>query len=146
MPADGTWGLRANGINVNTLYMGSSGVFYWDNLVFRCEASGVFAQRNATYAQAYRLYNTYTNAANYERLSIGWDGNEAIIDTEAGSSGGLRRGLKIGSGASSLLGFYGATPAARPTAPVADATDSASAVTQLNEVIARLRTLGLIAT
>ena len=146
LTADGTWGLRANGIATATLYMGANGILYWDNLVFRNEAPGVLAQRNAGSAQAYRIYNTFTGDTNFERLSIRWTGNEAIIDTEAGSGGGTRRGLKIGSDGTSLLGFYGATPAARPAAAVADATDSASAITQLNVVLARLRTLGLIAT
>jgi hypothetical protein len=43
------------------------------------------------------------------------------------------------------VGFYNATPVAQPAA-VADATDAASAITQLNALLARLRSLGLIAT
>jgi hypothetical protein len=43
------------------------------------------------------------------------------------------------------VGFYTATPVAQPAA-VADATDAASVITQLNLALARLRTLGLIAT
>lgn len=42
-------------------------------------------------------------------------------------------------------GFYGATPAVQPAA-VADATDAATVISQLNALLARLRTLGLIAT
>lgn len=59
--------------------------------------------------------------------------------------------LRTGSGGDGIwvdglgVGFFGATPAAQPSA-VADATDAASAVTQLNALLARLRTLGLIAT
>lgn len=109
------------------------------------DAAGTLAQRNGTAAQASRIYNTYTSATNFERLNIRWTSNEAIIDTEAGSGGGTLRGLRIGSATTSLLGFYNATPVAQPAA-VADATDAASVITQLNLALARLRTLGLIAT
>ena len=109
------------------------------------DAANTFAQRNGTAAQASRLYNTFTSDTNFERFNIRWTSNEAIIDTEAGSGGGTLRGLKIGSAATSLLGFYGATPVARPAA-VADATDAATVITQLNTLLARIRTLGLIAT
>lgn len=43
------------------------------------------------------------------------------------------------------IGFWGTTPALQPTA-VADATDAASVITQLNALLARLRTIGIIAT
>jgi hypothetical protein len=43
------------------------------------------------------------------------------------------------------VGFYNATPVAQPAA-VANATDADSAITQLNALLARLRSLGLIAT
>lgn len=58
---------------------------------------------------------------------------------------GATNGTRIGSGATEKLGFYGAAPVVRPAA-VADATDAASAITQLNALLARLRTLGLITT
>ena len=53
-------------------------------------------------------------------------------------------GSKIGTSTNDRLGFWNATPVARPTA-VANATDAASAVTQLNDLLAKLRTVGLIA-
>jgi hypothetical protein len=93
----------------------------------------------------FNVVNRYTSSTNFERLNIRWSSNEAIIDTEAGSGGGTLRGIKLGSTAASLLGFYGATPVVRPAA-VADATDAATAISQLNAVLARLRTLGLIST
>lgn len=42
------------------------------------------------------------------------------------------------------VGFYGTTPIAQP-ATVADATDSATAITTVNTIIDRLQALGLIA-
>lgn len=109
------------------------------------DAASALAQRNGGNAQTFRLYNTFTNSTNFERLNIRWTSNEAIIDTQAGSGGGTLRGLRLGSAATSLLGFYNATPVVQPAA-VADATDAASVITQLNLLLARIRTLGLIAT
>lgn len=54
-------------------------------------------------------------------------------------------GTRIGTGTTQLLGFWNATPAAQPAA-VADATDAASVITQLNALLSRLRTIGVIAT
>ena len=54
-------------------------------------------------------------------------------------------GTRIGTGTTQLLGFWNATPAVQPAA-VADATDAATVITQLNALLARLRTIGLIAT
>jgi hypothetical protein len=39
------------------------------------DAANTLAQRNSTNAQTFNLYNTYTDASNYERYSIKWDGN-----------------------------------------------------------------------
>jgi len=54
-------------------------------------------------------------------------------------------GIKIGTLGTALVGFYGATPIVRG-ASVADATDAATAITQLNLLISRIEALGLIAT
>jgi hypothetical protein len=54
-------------------------------------------------------------------------------------------GTKIGTGTTQKIGFFNATPAVQPAA-VADATDAASTQARLNDLLARLRTLGLIAT
>jgi hypothetical protein len=54
-------------------------------------------------------------------------------------------GTKIGTATTQKLGFFNATPAVQPAA-VADATDAASTQARLNDLLARLRTLGLIAT
>jgi hypothetical protein len=114
-----------------------------DIRLFR-DAANTLAQRNGTAAQTSRIYNKYTDSTNFERFSLRWASDELIISNEASGSGTLR-GIKLGSAATSLLGFYGATPVVRPAA-VADATDASSAISQLNAVLARLRTLGLIAT
>lgn len=48
------------------------------------------------------------------------------------------------AGAAGTIGAFGATPVTQPAA-IADATDAASAITQLNLALAALRDLGLIA-
>jgi hypothetical protein len=58
---------------------------------------------------------------------------------------GTGAGTKIGTATTQKIGFYNATPVVQPTA-VADATDAASVITQLNLLLGRMRTLGLIAT
>lgn len=54
-------------------------------------------------------------------------------------------GTKIGTATNQLLGFYNKTPVDQPAA-VADSTDAASVILRLNELLARMRELGLIAT
>ena len=54
-------------------------------------------------------------------------------------------GTKIGTATTQKIGFWNATPAVQPAA-VADATDAASTQARLNDLLARLRTIGIIAT
>jgi hypothetical protein len=65
------------------------------------------------------------------------DGGNVVLGTTTGT--------KIGTATTQKIGFYNATPVVQPTA-VADATDAASVITQLNALLAKLRTLGIIAT
>jgi hypothetical protein len=58
---------------------------------------------------------------------------------------GTTTGTKIGTATTQKLGFYNATPVVQPTA-VANATTSVDVITQLNALLAKLRTLGIIAT
>lgn len=53
-------------------------------------------------------------------------------------------GCMIGGAATDKVGFFGTTPAVQ-VATIADATDAATAITQLNLVIAALDTIGLTA-
>jgi hypothetical protein len=65
------------------------------------------------------------------------DGGNVVLGTTTGT--------KIGTATTQKLGFYNATPVVQPTA-VADATDAATVITQLNALLTRMRNLGLIAT
>jgi len=57
-----------------------------DTLLYR-DAAGILAQRNGTNAQTFRLYNTYTDASNFERTSITRDSSGLVIDAQKGGTG-----------------------------------------------------------
>jgi hypothetical protein len=79
-----------------------------------------------------------------ERLRITSAGVLQVAD--AGNiTVGTTTGTKIGTATTQKIGFYNATPVVQPAA-VADATDAATVITQLNDLLAKLRTLGIIAT
>jgi hypothetical protein len=79
-----------------------------------------------------------------ERLRITSAGVLQVAD--AGNiTVGTTTGTKIGTATTEKLGFYNATPVVQPTA-VADATTAIDVITQLNALLAKLRTLGIIAT
>lgn len=61
---------------------------------------------------------------------------------------GRMNGTKVGTGSLEKLGFYGATPIARPATvldPTGGTTTDAQARGAINEIIDRLQALGLIA-
>lgn len=57
---------------------------------------------------------------------------------------GTTNGTRLGTATTHKLGFWGATPVVRPAA-IANATDAATAISQLNLLLAAARTVGLIA-
>lgn len=59
-------------------------------------------------------------------------------------SDGDDTGTILGQSATDKVGFFGTTPAVQQ-AHIADATDAATAISQLNDVIAALETYGLLA-
>jgi len=61
----------------------------FDTGIFRGGA-GIIEQRNGANAQAYRLYNTFTDASNYERGFMRWSSNVLQIGTEKGGTGSAR--------------------------------------------------------
>lgn len=60
------------------------------------DAANTLAQRNSTNPQTFRVYNTFTDASNYERAKIGWNSNTLEIGTEAAGTGTLRNINLIG--------------------------------------------------
>ena len=59
-------------------------------VVINSDAANVLAQRNSTTAQTFNIYNTYTDASNYERMQRGYAGNVAYIDSQAAGTGTVR--------------------------------------------------------
>ena len=61
------------------------------------DRADILAQRNGTNPQTSRIYNTFTDASNYERATIGWNTNVLQIGTEAAGTGTLRNVNLIGN-------------------------------------------------
>jgi len=60
------------------------------DVILARDAAGSLAQRNGTNAQTFNIYNTYTDASNYERLGIAWSGNVISIKPVAAGTGVVR--------------------------------------------------------
>jgi hypothetical protein len=82
-----------------------------DDLIVIWDAANILAQRNGVNAQAFRLYNTFTDAANYERLGFNWAANVLTILNENAGTGVLRNLILRG-----ILQTYDTTVAALPAA------------------------------
>ena len=74
-------------MNITTL--GGQIDIYGDTILAR-DAANTLALRNSTNAQTFRVYNTYTDASNYERLAVEWTGNTAYIRTQNTGTGASR--------------------------------------------------------
>lgn len=77
--------LNSSNLNVPALAVGYSGTFLYG------DAANTLAQRNGTAAQAFNVYNTFTDAANYERGVFDWISNPNILTIgtiSAGTGGG----------------------------------------------------------
>jgi hypothetical protein len=61
-----------------------------DVRIGRDAADTLFLRRGAN-AQGFNLYNTYTDASNYERLAIRWNSNQAAIALQAAGTGSVRQ-------------------------------------------------------
>ena len=80
--------------------LGSNGRISWkdgaasntgtSDLLLLRDATQTLAQRNGTNPQVFRLYNTYTDASNYERGKIEWASNVLRIGTEKAGTGSAR--------------------------------------------------------
>jgi hypothetical protein len=96
----------------STFYLATSTVVQWgtganrlaSDLAILKEAANVLAQRNGTSAQTFRLYNTFTDASNYERGFFRWASNVLEIGTEAAGTG-TQRTIDIKIGTTSALSF-----------------------------------------
>lgn len=86
-------------LNGNNVQLGSTTSFGWtagadsyaalETILVR-DAAHTIAQRNGVNAQAFRLYNTFTDSSNYERAKIAWESNVLRIGTENAGTGSVR--------------------------------------------------------
>ena len=82
--------LFGTNVGIGTSLSATSGSFVYLN----CDAANTLAQRNGVNAQTLRVYNTFTDASNYERLSVGWSGNVLTIQNQNAGTG-LARDINI---------------------------------------------------
>ena len=110
------WLMATNGGEV--FGMGSGGTLGWSSgtqasqlsscdLRLLRDAANTLALRNGANAQAFNIYNTYTDASNYERLGISWASNAvSIVAQNAGT--GTKRNINIqGTGGTGTWQFDG---------------------------------------
>lgn len=147
----------AFGVNENTVSLNNDFPLIWTSSVnsdnpaisvslYR-EADNILAQRNGTNSQEFRVYNTYADATNYERASMGWSGNIFGISQQVDGSGARRRlqvsgfndimlspwaanttlfsNIEMRFGSNIKLGWGGTTNVASSASDVALARDSA---------------------
>ena len=93
-----------NGININNAWIGIGGSSITPDTIIARDAANILAQRNSTNAQTFRLYNTYTDSANNEYLSVDWttSANSATIGTK-NTGTGIARDLKLISASRYLI-------------------------------------------
>lgn len=71
-------------VTAGTLQVGASDV------KLERDAANALALRNGTNAQNFRIYNTYTDASNYERGAVWWLSNALRIGTAQAGTGAVR--------------------------------------------------------
>lgn len=64
------------------------------------DLANTLSERNGLNAMAFRIFNTYTSATNFEDMEITWQAfaNQCVIWTNQGSGGGSPRALNFGVG------------------------------------------------
>lgn len=75
------------------------------------DAANTLAQRNGVNAQAFRVYNSFTDASNGEWLGIRWSSNDMLIGVQANGTGSTNRQMHFS--ASSFRFFVGSGASAR---------------------------------
>lgn len=118
--AGGSIGWESGG-SVNT------GGIYGDTRLYR-DGAGILAQRVVGTAQTYRLYNTYTDASNYERLSLSGVARSSVdIKAETAGTGADDLSVNVsGSGVGTVnLTRARIVPSAAPPVTCAAGTEGA---------------------
>jgi hypothetical protein len=85
----GNFEFNSNGISATSVFRLGASYGAWDVVLAR-DAAGTLAQRNGTNAQTFRVYNTFTDASNYERGFLRWSSNVFEVGPEAAGTGTAR--------------------------------------------------------
>ena len=99
------------------------------------DAANTLAQRNGVNAQAFNLYNTYTDASNYERGFMRFVSNVLEIGTQAAGTG-TNRLIRFLSAAPSAAWEFKSTATATPTLVLAGSDRSVTLYPQVNMLVA----------
>lgn len=104
-----------------------------DTILLRDGVANTLAQRNGTNAQEFRLYNTFTNASNYERGVFRWTSNVLELGFQAAGTG-TSRSLRLAAvtGALQLRTSQTTAPTCTTncgTSPSVSGTDTVGRVT-----------------
>lgn len=75
------------------------------------QGTNLLEMRNGVNFQSMLLYNTFTDASNYERVRVGFDGTGTVqLQTESAGTGNTSKAINIQTGSASvLIGTVGTT-------------------------------------
>jgi hypothetical protein len=100
---DGTWvaltSVIANTTIGNIPYLSASNTYSDSNLI---QGTNIIEQRNGVNTQTFRVYKTFTDSSNYERLTVGNNGTDFTIIPENAGTGTLKK-LVLGSAVSDTV-------------------------------------------
>ena len=65
-------------------------IHLWSDVMLIRDNADILALQRATNPQTFRVYNTFTNSANYERAKIAWESSILTIGTEKAGTGAAR--------------------------------------------------------
>lgn len=89
--SDGSVSLGATTRGWSSVYIASAGALAFNNDTFLYrDAANTLALRNSTSAQTFNVYNTYTDASNYERAALTWSSNVAYLRAQNAGTGSAR--------------------------------------------------------
>ena len=87
-PASAAFSLGTASVGYSLLALASN--FNTGITLVYSDAANVLAQRNSTSAQTFNIYNTYTDASNYERVALTWSSNVAYLRAQNAGTGSAR--------------------------------------------------------
>jgi hypothetical protein len=131
----------ADGANTRKTYRGASDDFFFG----ASGASGNYVPYRLAHSGSSFAIQTAPNITGKGTNPVPGDVATWTSQLAVSHAGGVVATQQFRTAAAATVGFFGATAVAQPAA-VADATDAAAVIAQLNALLARLRTIGLIAT